>query len=72
LGIISLSKTYGDLRLNRACKRAIYYDNCTYRMIKNILSNNMDQVDDNDDDMAMTLPEHENIRGKNYYMEDLQ
>ena len=71
LGIISLSKTYGDLRLNRACKRAIYYDNCTYRMIKNILSNNMDQVDDNDD-MAMTLPEHENIRGKNYYMEDLQ
>jgi len=28
-------------------------------------------VDDNDD-MTMTLPEHENIRGKNYYMEDLQ
>jgi len=71
LGIISLSKTYGNLRLNRACKRAIYYDNCTYRMIKNILSNNMDQADDNED-MTMTLPEHENIRGKNYYMEDLQ
>lgn len=72
MGILSLGKTYGDLRLNKACKRALYYDNCTYKVIKNILLNNMDQLEENSGDIAGTLPEHENIRGKNYYMEDLQ
>jgi len=72
LGIISLSKTYGDMRLNRACELALYHENCTYKLIKNILNNNMDQVNKEEYETEGTLPEHENIRGNKYYMEDLQ
>ncbi len=72
LGILSLSKAYGELRLNRACKRALYYENCTYKMIKNILNNNMDQDSEDDRESGVTLPEHENIRGNKYYIEGLQ
>ena len=72
MGILSLGKIYGDLRLNKACKRALYYDNYTYKVIKNILFNNMDQLDEDSNNTIGTLPEHENIRGRNYYMEDLQ
>lgn len=72
LGIIALAKDYSDLRLNLACERAIYYENCTYKMIKNILINNMDQASEEDKDTDFTIPEHDNIRGSQYYMEELQ
>ena len=41
-------------------------------MIKNILINNMDQVNEETGVLSSALPEHENIRGNKYYMEDLQ
>jgi len=72
MGILRLGKDYGNLRLNKACERALHYDNCTYRMIKNILSNNMDQVNDGESETLFILPEHENIRGTTYYTEALQ
>ncbi len=72
LGILALTKKYKESRLNRACELAIDYDNCTYKMIKNILSNNMDLVSEEEKDLGFTLPEHDNIRGNQYYMEDLQ
>lgn len=71
LGIIALAKIYGDLRLNRACERALYYQNCTYKMINNILINNMDQSSEEDNSANVTLPVHDNIRGNQYYMEEL-
>lgn len=72
LGIIALAKTYGEDRLNRACEMAIYYRNCTYKMIKNILINNMDQASEENNAAIVTLPEHGNIRGNKYYLEELQ
>ena len=72
LGILALAKTYGESRLNLACGRALYYENCTYKMIKNILTNNMDQSGEEDRESDFTLPEHDNIRGRQYYMEELQ
>jgi transposase/biotin operon repressor len=72
LGILSLAKKYEESRLNRACELAIYYNNCTYKMINNILSNNMDLVSEEEKVSEFTLPEHDNIRGNQYYMEDLQ
>lgn len=71
LGILALSKTYGEFRLNKACERALYYENCTYKIIKNILINNMDQAH-KEDELNGSLPEHENIRGNKYYIEELQ
>ena len=72
LGILALAKTYGDLRLNLACERALSYENCTYKMIKNILNNNMDQLAEEDKDSNFTLPGHDNIRGNQYYIGRLQ
>ena len=72
LGILALAKKYGEPRLNLACKRAIFYENCTYKMIKNILTNNMDQSGEENKETDFTLPEHDNIRGRQYYMEELQ
>ena len=35
--IVRLAKTYGNARLNAACKRAIAYQSCHYKTIKSIL-----------------------------------
>jgi len=72
LGIIGLAKTYSDFRLNKACERALYFGNCTYKMINNILSNNMDQLIEESNGYSDVIIEHENIRGNQYYMEELQ
>jgi len=72
MGILSLSKIYGDIRLDKACKCALDYENCSYKMIKNILNNNMDLVNAESSGLNTALPEHENIRGNQYYMEELQ
>lgn len=72
LGILALAKTYDVLRLNTACERALQFENCTYKMIKNILINNMDQVSDDEYNANVTLPEHENIRGNSYYTGAIQ
>ncbi len=66
-GIINLSKKYSDSRLNKACKRALYYENCTYKMIKNILKNGMENIEEEQNLFNSALPDHENIRGNNYY-----
>lgn len=42
-GILRLSQTYGNDRLEAACLRAVSYDNYTYEAISNILKNKLDQ-----------------------------
>ncbi len=37
LGLISLAKKYGNIRVNKACARALYYKLYKYKAIKNIL-----------------------------------
>jgi len=67
LGILRLSKSYGDKRLEAACERALYINTLSYKSIESILKNGLDQK---------TLPEgtsqkepvrHGNIRGAGYY-----
>lgn len=67
LGLLSLSKKYGDDRLNNACKRAIAFNYYSYKAIKNILERGMDKLEEENQDIFSTLPEHENIRGNTYY-----
>ena len=64
LGILQLAKSFGNVRLNKACQRAISFDHYSYKSIKNILENNVEncQLDCFD-----PLPEHENLRGNQYY-----
>jgi transposase/biotin operon repressor len=66
MGILSFEKKVGKLRLVGACKRALDFGSYSYKTIQNILENNLDMIkDDTCDDEG--LPQHNNIRGKNYY-----
>ena len=66
LGLLNLTKRYGDYRLERACERALQFNHYSYKFVKNVLEKNLDKVQD-EEDMQQTLPIHKNIRGKNYY-----
>jgi transposase len=66
LGILNLAKKYSAPRLVKACERAFRYECCSYKAIENILKNNMEVLND-EPDLFERLPDHENIRGINYY-----
>lgn len=66
MGIFSLAKEYSKQRLNNACKRAMNHHRYGYHIIKNILENKMDFMENNSTPYT-TIGEHENIRGAQYY-----
>jgi transposase len=70
LGILNLAKLFGNVRLASACRRAIDYERYSYRMIKNILQNNMDMLIEEPTLFDKTVPLHENIRGCDYYTQE--
>ena len=65
LGILSYEKKYSPERLEAACKRAYGASVINYRIISNILKNNLDKQ--NDTQVEIRLPVHENIRGAGTY-----
>jgi len=66
LGILSFEKKVGKERLINACKRALDFQTYSFKIIQNILENNLDQAG-YEDEIDQNLPEHSNIRGKNYF-----
>jgi len=66
MGILNLTKNYSNIKLNKACSRALYYENCSYKFIKNMLQNGMEEVQE-EYLFDNTLPYHKNIRGNQYY-----
>ena len=67
LGILSMAKKYGKERLIKACKRATEYDRYNYKIIKMILEKNLDDQESEIQTGPSLMPQHDNIRGKNYY-----
>jgi len=65
LGILNLSRKYGNERLNRACGRALSYGSYSYKSVKSILEKNMDKIEE--EAVVANLPAHENIRGGGYF-----
>ena len=53
------------MRLEAACKRAYGSTVVNYKIISNILKNNLDKQ--NDAQLEIKLPDHENIRGAGSY-----
>ncbi len=73
LGILNLSTQYSPHRLAKACARSLRYEIYTYKGVKNILENNMEEMEDYEyDNFCAPLPEHENVRGSNYYKRSVQ
>ncbi|MFO7882818.1 MAG: IS21 family transposase [Kosmotogaceae bacterium] len=64
LGILNLGKKYEKSRIENACKTALYFNHCSYKTIKKILDNDMDNYQP---DLFCPQPEHDNIRGNRYY-----
>jgi transposase len=66
LGVLRLGEKYGNERLEAACKRAITGYKVTYIIIKNILERNLDKASAQTD-LFLNIPDHENIRGPEFY-----
>jgi hypothetical protein len=66
MGVLSFSKKVGNQRLINACKRALEYQIYNYKIIQKILEKGLDMMPDETDD-SKHLPEHQNIRGEDYY-----
>jgi hypothetical protein len=62
-----MEKRYGKERLINACKRAIEYERYNYKTIEMILERNLDGQQTDLQTMLSFMPEHDNIRGKEYY-----
>lgn len=67
LGILRLSKTYDEARLEAACERAMDIGAMTYSSLKSILKHRLD-VKCKSPPAQTSLPlEHANVRGPHYY-----
>lgn len=67
LGILRLAKSYGDGRLEKACRRATVIGGTSYRSVESILKHNLDQKPLPDQPPDDDPIEHINIRGARYY-----
>jgi transposase len=67
LGILRLAKSYGDDRLDAACRRAVTIGGTSYRSVQSILKHNLDQKPLPDQSSESPPIEHVNIRGARYY-----
>lgn len=65
-GMLMLQKKYGILRLEAACSRTLQGTRVNYTMIKNILEKGLDKLVPPPENNN-TIPEHDNIRGKDQY-----
>jgi len=64
-GVLGFERKVGRDRLINACRRAIDYENYSYHAIKTILENKYDMLIYAE--ITTEIPNHENIRGENYY-----
>jgi transposase len=72
LGILRLSKRYGEARTEAACQKAMRLSSYSYQTVKNILSAGLEASREEEPAGAtsITLPAHENIRGADYYQKE--
>jgi len=65
-GILSFAKRVGHQRLIKACQRGHAYGLYHFRAIEDILHRGLDLYD-LEEDRQLPMPDHDNIRGKEYY-----
>jgi transposase len=67
LGLIRLSRRYGNARVDRACYRAIRLNIVGYRHIESILKTGRDQMPLAEESKDTPVVVHNNLRGAQYY-----
>jgi len=66
-GLLRLSSQYGKERFENACLRAVPSPRVNYKMISNILLNNLDKQEEDQLTLFPPIPDHENVRGPENY-----
>ena len=67
LGLLRLSKGYGNDRLEAACKKGLEVGAYRYQHIESILKNRLDSTHEHQNHQTPVINSHKNIRGSNYY-----
>ncbi len=70
MGVLQLSKSFGNPRVEAACARALKINAANYRSINSILKNGLDRQDTtaNSSSAQSSLPlTHPNVRGSDYF-----
>jgi transposase len=70
MGVLQLSKSFGNPRVEAACARALKLNAANYRSINSILKNGLDRQDTaaNSSSVQSSLPlTHPNVRGSDYF-----
>jgi transposase len=67
LGLLRLARSYGHERMEAACARALRGRTYNYRTIHNILSANLDKLEEKPAPDLFSLPAHDNLRGPNAF-----
>ena len=67
VGILSFTKKVEKERLIKACQRALGYGAYNYKTIQTILEKELDKKDAPQEMDLFFMPQHDNIRGENYY-----
>ena len=67
LGLLRLSDSFGVLRAEAACRKALAICAPNYKSVKAILQNGMDRLPDKPEQPQVLPVEHDNIRGAQYY-----
>ena len=67
VGILGFAKKAGNERLINACRRALGFGIYSYKTIQMILEKNMDQYPESLFADELPMPDHDNIRGEDYY-----
>lgn len=67
LGILRLEKHYPKERVEGAACRALKFNSHSLRSLRNILKAGLDRLEQTQESSEATAPDHENIRGSQYY-----
>ena len=67
LGILSLNKKYGAQRLKKACRQANKLGTCSFKRIESMIKLYLEEEKHPKLDLEAVIPDHENIRGGQYY-----
>lgn len=67
LGVLRMGRSYGNLRLEAACSRALALNAANYRSVSSILKNGLDKQTRTETTQNTMLLTHSKVRGPEYY-----
>lgn len=67
LGVLRLTKEYGEVRVDAACRRALYLRALSFRSVQSILRNKLDALPVEPEVETVKPAMHANVRGAAYY-----